>query len=388
MSRPTEKAKRDARFVPFNRPAISGAEQSYLDEVMKSGKFGGGGPFTRRCNAWLREHFAVPAVLTTTSCTHALEMAALLCELKPGDEVILPSYAFSSTAAAFARCGAALVFVDIEPSTMNIDPRAVESAISSKTRVVVALHYAGVACNMDVLGELAREHSLLLVEDAAQAFLAQYRGARCGTLGTFGCLSFHETKNIHCGEGGALIVNDARYVARAETILEKGTDRMRYFRGEVDRYTWRDLGSSYVPSELNSAFLLAQLEHGEEITRNRVESWQAYLDHLHPLAEAGLIELPVIPEGCRHNGHMFWIKTRGVEERDALIRFLRDRAVHSVFHYVPLHSAPAGRRYGRFVGRDRHTTQEAGRLLRLPLSYRFSHTARVAQAVKAFYDDV
>ena len=372
-------------FIPFNRPAITGAEEAYLAAVMEKGKFAAGGRFSKRCNAWLKEHFGTPAALTTSSCTHALEMAALLCELEPGDEVILPSFAFPSTANAFARCGATLVFVDVEPATMNIDPEAVAAALTPRTRVVVALHYAGVACDMEALGTLARRHGLVIVEDAAQAIFSEYRGAPCGTLGTFGCFSFHETKNLQCGEGGALLVNEPRYAERAEIVWQKGTDRGRFSRGEVDKYSWQEIGSSYVLGELNSAFLLAQLERGQELTADRLLSWHRYLTHLEPLAEQGLIEVPRVPEPCQHNGHIFWIKSRDASEQAGLISFLKERSIHSVFHYVPLHSAPAGRRFGRFSGRDRFTTKDAGRLLRLPLYYGFTETARVAEAVKAFY---
>jgi dTDP-4-amino-4,6-dideoxygalactose transaminase len=374
-----------ATFLPFNRPAITGYEQAYLDQVMARGKLAAGGPFSTRCNAWLEEHFGAPGALTTTSCTHALEMAAMLSGVQPGDEVILPSFAFSSTATAFARCGASLVFVDIEPATMNIDPAAVAAAITPRTRVIVALHYAGVACDMDVLARLAGQHGLIIVEDAAQAIFSSFRRQACGTFGAFGCLSFHETKNIHCGEGGALVINDPDLVARAEIIWEKGTDRARFFRGEVDKYTWQDLGSSYVLGELCSAFLLAQMEHGEAITRDRLRSWQEYRQALAPLAEQGLIELPVIPDSCQHNGHIFWLKTRDQEEQARLISFLKQRSIHSVFHYVPLHSSPAGRRYGRFAGSDRYTSREAARLVRLPLFYGFDQAASVAGAVCAFY---
>ncbi len=372
-------------LIPFNRPAVTGAEEAYLAAVMRRGKFAAGGPFSRRCMAWLKERFGAAAVLTTKSCTDALEMAALLCDLEPGDEVILPSFAFSSTATAFARCGATLAFVDVEPSTMNVDPEAVAAAVTPRTRVLVALHYGGVACNMEVLGSLARRHGLLIVEDAAQAIFAEYRGAPCGTLGTFGCFSFHETKNLQCGEGGALLVNEPRYVERAEIIWEKGTDRSRFFRGEVDQYTWQDIGSSYALGELSSAFLLAQLESGQEVTADRLRSWHRYLTHLEPLVERGLIEVPAVPGPCRHNGHTFWIKSRDAGEQVDLIRFLRGRSIQSVFHYVPLHSAPAGRRFGRFAGRDRYTTREASRLIRLPLFYGFSEAARVAEAVAAFF---
>ncbi len=375
----------DPKLIPFNRPAITGAEEDYLAAVMKRGKFAAGGPFSTRCNAWLKEEFGTPDALTTTSCTHALEMAALLCDLEFGDEVILPSFAFSSTATAFARCGARLVFVDVEPATMNIDPEAVAAALTPKTRVIVALHYGGVACDMDALLALARQHGLLIVEDAAQAIFAEYRGAPCGTLGTFGCFSFHETKNLQCGEGGALLINEPQYVQRAEIIWEKGTDRTRFYRGEVDKYTWQDIGSSFVLGELNSAFLLAQLERGQEITADRLRSWRQYLKYLRPLAEQGCIEIPRVPEACRHNGHIFWIKVRDASEQADLIRYLKKRSIQSVFHYVPLHSAPAGRRLGRFVGQDRITTRDSSRLLRLPLYYGFSEAARVAEAVRAFY---
>ena len=330
-------------------------------------------------------HYGSAGVVTTTSCTHALEMAALMCDLKPGDEVILPSYAFTSTATAFVRCGAFLVFVDVDPITMNIDPKAVDSAITSKTRVLVALHYAGVACDMDALLTLAGKHNLVLVEDAAQAIFAKFQDRLCGTIGLFGCLSFHESKNVHCGEGGALIVNNEDYVDRAEVILEKGTDRLRFRRGEVDKYSWQDLGSSYVLSELNGAFLLAQLEHGREITKERLSNWQYYHELLSPLAQQGLIAVPDRTAVGAHNGHIFWIKTKNLEERTTLISFLKERGIHSVFHYVPLHSSSAGRRYGRFIGEDRYTTSGSERLVRLPLYYGFSQAERVADGIKAFY---
>ncbi len=383
--RPSGREKGRADFIPFNRPAFTGAEQRYLDEVLRSGKFAGGGPFTERCNSWLRGRFGTHGALITPSCTHALEMAAILCELEPGDEVILPSFAYPSTATAFVRCGASLVFVDIEPRTMNIDPAAVEAAVTPRTRVVVALHYAGVACDMDQLGEIAERNGLLLVEDAAHAILAEHLGVPCGTIGTFGCFSFHETKNLHCGEGGALIVNDPRFIKRAEVIWEKGTDRVRFFRGEIDKYTWRDIGSSYVLGELSAAFLLAQLEQSDAITEDRMRSWQEYREGLVPLAECGLIEIPEIPANCSHNGHIFWLKPKDLNERASLIEFLRGRSIHSVFHYVPLHSTPAGERYGRFAGEDRTTIRDADRLLRLPLYYGFDQVERVIDAVKTFY---
>lgn len=371
--------------IPFNRPAVTGREQRYLAQVMERGKFSGNGPFSKRSSSWISDRFDVPGALVTTSGTHALEIAALLCDLQPEEEVILPSFAFTSTATAFVRCGARLVFVDVDPRTMNVDPQAVEAAITPRTRVIVALHYAGVACDMDALGTLAKRHDLVVVEDAAHAILSSYRQRPCGTLGSFGCLSFHETKNVHCGEGGALLVTDARHVERAEIIWEKGTNRSSFFRGEVDKYHWCDIGSSYVLSELNSAFLLAQLEQLEAITEDRLRSWSEYQQLLTPLADRGLIEIPTIPKPCRHNGHIFWVKARDEEERTEMIRFLDQQGVHSLFHYVPLHSTPAGRRFGRFHGADQHTSRDASRLLRLPLCYRFDRAERVAAALEAFY---
>lgn len=376
---------KDSDPIPFNRPAITGAEQANLAAVMQLGKFAAGGSFSRRCNRLLEQELDVSRALTTTSCTHALEMAALLCDLSSEDEVVLPSFAFSSTATAFARCGARLVFVDVEPTTMNLDVEAVTAALTSRTRVVVALHYAGVACDMDALGALARRRDLVIVEDAAQAILSEYRGAPCGTLGTFGCFSFHETKNLQCGQGGALLVNDTSHVPRAEIVWEKGTDRTRFHRGEIDKYTWQDIGSSYALGELNAAFLLAQLENGRAITEDRLRSWEEYRERLEPLASRGLLEIPEIPDDRRHNGHIFWIKTRDAQEQEALIRFLGERSIQSVFHYVPLHSSPAGRRLGRFAGEDRFTTRDASRLVRLPLFHGFSDTGRVSEAIFRFY---
>lgn len=374
-------------FIPFNRPAVTGREAAYIEEVFSRGKFAGGGYFTCQCNDWLRAHFGTRGVFVTSSCTAALEMAALMCDLKAGDEVIVPSYAFSSTAAAFVRCNASLAFVDVDPGTMNIDPGAVEAAITSKTRVIVVLHYGGVACDMDALLRIAERYGLILIEDAAQAMFANYKGRPCGTFGTFGCISYHESKNLHCGEGGALICNDDRYIGRAEILLEKGTNRSQFFRGEVDKYTWLDAGSSFVLSELNCAFLLAQLEQGERITSNRLELWRAYWDGLEELGETGLLELPLVPTESAHNAHTFWIKPRNLEERSALIAWLKARNIHSVFHYQPLHATPAGRKFGRLAGVDRVTSSHSDRLLRLPLFFGFTEIARVVSAVKAFYEE-
>ena len=374
------------RVAPFNRPALTGREQDYLAEVLAGRKFSGDGPFSTRCQEWLCGAFDVAGAFQTTSGTHALEMAALLCDLEPGDEVILPSFAYPTTASAFVRCGARLVFVDIDPATMNLDPAEVESAITPKTRVIVALHYGGVPCDMDALGDLAQRSSAVIVEDAAQAIFSSYRGRLCGTLGRFGCFSFHETKNIHCGEGGALLTTQPGDVGRAEIIWEKGTDRSRFHRGEIDKYSWCDIGSSYVLSELNSAFLLAQLEHGRAITTDRLRTWSQYHEQLRPLAERKLIQIQSIPEECQHNGHLFWIKAGDEEERDALIRWMAKQSITSVFHYVPLHSTSAGRRWGRFNGVDRYTTREANRLLRLPLFYGFTGASQVAASISDFYE--
>ena len=368
--------------IPFNRPALIGTEADYVREALERQKFSGVGPFGRRCNRWLRTTLDAPAALTVSSGTHALEMAALLCGVGPDDEVILPSFAFPTTASAFARCGARLVFVDVVPQTMNIDPAAVAQAITPRTRVIVALHYAGIPCDMKALLELARANGLLVVEDAAHALLSTSRGCHCGTMGDLGCISFHETKNIQCGEGGALVVNRPELVDRAEIILEKGTDRTRFFRGEVDRYTWQDLGSSYVMGELQAAFLLAQLESAETIVGDRHDSWEAYHEALSDEAAVGTIEIARLPEDCRHNGHLFWIKLRDEEHRSALIADLDQQGVHAVFHYVPLHSSPAGTTYGRFSGVDRHTTRDAARLLRLPLFFGFRSVDRVVAAIR------
>jgi dTDP-4-amino-4,6-dideoxygalactose transaminase len=311
-------------------------------------------------------------------------MAAMLCDLELGDEVIVPSYAFPTTASAFVRAGARIVFVDVDPTTMNVDPSVVAAAVTSRTRAIVALHYGGVACDMTKLAEIADMHSLILIEDAAQAIGATDGARPCGTIGTFGCLSFHESKNLHCGEGGALLCNDASYVQRAEIILEKGTDRSRFFRGEIDKYTWQDLGSSFVLGELNAAFLLAQLEELDRVSDDRRRSWAEYNECLTPLAELGLIELAQPPEQTRHNGHIFWIKVRDAQVRAALIEYLREHEIASVFHYQPLHAAPAGLRYGRFAGFDRYTSADAARLLRLPLYFGFRDAYRVSDVIANF----
>ena len=371
--------------IPFNRPAVVGSERDNIEDVLSRNKFSGTGHYGRRATALLEEQSGAARVLTTTSGTHALEMAALLCDLGPGDQVILPSFTFPSTATAFQRCGADLVFVDIDPHTMNIDPAAVEAAVSDRTRVLAVMHYGGVSCDMNALAPIVERHGLIVVEDAAHAIHAEHAGSPCGTLGHLGCFSFHETKNLHCGEGGALLINDERFISRAEVIHEKGTDRARFTRGEVDKYTWRDTGSSYVLGELNAAFLVAQLEHGAEVTADRLATWHSYRELLAPLADEGRIDIAETPVGVRHNGHLFWVKAADAAERASLLDHLDAAGVHATFHYVPLHSAPAGRRFGRFAGDDVHTTRESERLLRLPLFFGLNETDRVAAAVRDFY---
>ena len=374
-------------MIPFNVPPCTGHELKYIAEAIDAHKICGDGAFTKKCNKWLEDRFGAHKVLLTTSGTTALDMASLLCELQPGDEVILPSFTFSSTANAFAIYGAKLVFVDIRPDTMNIDETKIEAAITDRTRVLVAMHYAGVACEMDTIMDIARRHKLLVIEDAAQAVMSSYKGRPLGTIGDVGCYSFHETKNYSMGEGGAVVVNNPAFVERAEILREKGTDRARFFRGQVDKYTWVDIGDSFLPSELNAAYLWAQLEMADEINENRLNSWNAYREAFRDLADAGRIEMPTVPEGCVHNAHMFYLKCRDLSERTALIRFLKERDILAVFHYVPLHSAPAGLKYGRFCGEDVYTTRESDRLVRLPLYYGLTREdqARVIAAVKEFY---
>ncbi|MBQ3479800.1 MAG: dTDP-4-amino-4,6-dideoxygalactose transaminase [Clostridia bacterium] len=373
-------------MINFNIPPFTGRELEYIEEAVKNRKLCGDGPFTKRCNRFLEELTGATKALLTTSCTHATEMAAMLCDVGPGDEVIMPSYTFVSTADAFVLRGARAVFVDIHPETMNMDERLVEQAITESTKAIVPVHYAGVCCEMDEINRIARKHRLMVVEDAAQAILSEYKGKAAGTLGDFGCYSFHETKNLSMGEGGALLIKDAKYVERAEIIREKGTNRSKFFRGEIDKYTWVDAGSSYLPSELNAAYLWAQLEIARQIIDDRMASWNYYREALRDLADDGRIELPFIPEGCRHNAHMFFIKARDLEERTALIRFLKENGIGAVFHYVPLHSSEAGVRLGRFSGEDRYTTRESERLVRLPLYYGMGNAVeQVSAAVHEFY---
>lgn len=374
-------------MINFNIPPVVGTEQKYIAEAIANNKICGDGPFTKRCHAFLEEKLG-SKVLLTTSGTSALEMAALLCDLTPGDEVILPSYTFCSTADAFVQRGAKLVFVDVRPDTMNIDENKIEKAITSKTKVICAVHYAGVACEMDKIMEIARKHNLEVVEDAAQAIFSTYHGKHLGTIGDYGCLSFHETKNLSMGEGGAVIINNGiEDYEKAEIIREKGTDRSKFIRGQVDKYTWRDYGSSYLPSDLNAAFLWAQLEQYEKIQNHRMDVWERYHDAFKGIEAEGKIRLPFIPENCTHNAHMFYFHAKNLEERTELIKFLKENDIAAVFHYIPLHSAPAGLKFGRFDGNDEATTSNSERLVRLPLYYGLSSEDqnKVIEAVKSFY---
>ena len=375
-------------MIDFNVPPCTGREIRYMAEAVASRKICGDGEFTRRCSAWLENRFQARRVLLTTSGTTALDMAALLSCLEPGDEVILPSYTFSSTATAFVLAGARLVFVDIRPDTMNIDERKIEDAVTDRTRVIVPVHYAGVACEMDTILAIAEKHGLKVAEDAAQGVMSTYRGRALGTIGDFGCFSFHETKNYSMGEGGALLLRDDTYIERAEILREKGTNRARFFRGQVDKYTWVDLGDSFLPSELNAAYLWAQLEEAEEMLARRMAAWNRYDAALRPLAEEGLMEVPVIPEGCEHNAHMYYLKCRDLAQRTDFISFMKGRGVQCVFHYIPLHSAPAGLRFGRFHGEDEYTTRESERLVRLPLfdAITPAQQEEVINGVKAFFE--
>ena len=355
--------------IDFNRPAIVGKELEYIKDAVDQGMLCGDGKYTKLCSSWMKERFHVNQVFLTTSCTHALEMAAYLCDIHPGDEVIMPSYTFVSTADAFVLRGAKIVFVDIRPDTMNIDEKLIEQAVTEKTKAIVPVHYAGVACEMDTIMEIARKYDLKVVEDAAQGVEAYYHGKALGTIGDFGCYSFHETKNYTMGEGGALVFQDNSFQEKAEILREKGTDRSRFFRGQVDKYRWIDYGSSYLPSEMNAAYLYAQLEECEKINRKRHQIYDYYHRHLAPLEEAGLIERPFVQEGTEHNAHMYYIKVKDLETRTGLIAYLKENGIYSAFHYVPLHSSPAGMKFGRFSGEDVYTTRESERLVRLPMFY-------------------
>lgn len=374
-------------MIDFNIPPYTGKELNYIQEAVKSGKICGDGAFTKKCSDWMEKRYGAKKVLLTTSCTHALEMAAHLAKIQPGDEVILPSYTFVSTADAFVLRGAKLVFVDIRPETMNLDERLVEEAITEKTKAIIPVHYAGVACEMDTIMEIAKKHHLFVVEDAAQGIEALYKGKALGTIGDFGCYSFHETKNYSMGEGGALLMQDQEYIEKAEVLREKGTNRSRFFRGEIDKYTWVDFGSSYLPSELNAAYLWAQLESADQIFDDRMATWNFYHENLKDLEEREKIIRPYIPPYASHNAHMYYIKTKDIEERTRLICFLKEKGIHCVFHYIPLHSSEAGKKFGSFYGEDRYTTKESERLLRLPMYYGMKERDRqyVVEEIHNFY---
>lgn len=374
-------------MIDFNVPPYVPTAQEYMKQAVDNRKICGDGPFTKQCNAWLEDRTGAQKVLLTTSGTTALEMAALLCDLQPGDEVILPSYTFSSTATAAVLPGATLVFVDVRPDTMNIDETKVEDAITDKTKAIFVVHYAGIAAEMDTIMDIARRHGLKVVEDAAQGVMSTYKGRALGTIGDFGAFSFHETKNYSMGEGGALLINDPSKNEAAEILREKGTNRAKFFRGQIDKYTWIDYGSSYLPSDLNAAYLWSQLEVADRINDDRLRTWRKYDEAFKQLEERGLVELPVVPDECVHNAHMYYLKCKDLEERSALIAFLRERGICSVFHYIPLHSAPAGQKFGRFHGDDVVTTRESERLVRLPMYYGLTDedSDKVVSAVLDFY---
>jgi dTDP-4-amino-4,6-dideoxygalactose transaminase len=357
-------------MIQFNIPPFVGKEQEYIKQAIESNqKLCGDGQFTKKCNIWFEEKFNTTKSLLTTSCTHAIEMAAILIDIKPGDEVIAPSFTFVSTVNAFVLRGAKMVFVDIRPDTLNIDENLIESAITEKTRAIVPVHYAGVSCEMDKIMDIAKKYNIYVIEDAAQGVMSTYKGQALGTIGDFGCYSFHETKNYTMGEGGAILIQNNGFIERSEIIREKGTNRSKFFRGQVDKYSWVDIGSSYLPSELNAAYLYAQLEEADKINRNRLNTWNMYYDKLSKLKENGMIELPYIPDYCEHNAHMFYIKCKDLAERTELISYLKKNDIIAVFHYIPLHSSEAGIKYGRFYGEDNYTTKESERLVRLPLYY-------------------
>lgn len=356
-------------MIHFNVPPFTGKELDYMYEAVGNHKICGDGPFTKKCDEWMQNRFHADRVMLTTSGSTALDMAALLCDLKEGDEVILPSFTFSSTANSFVLAGARLVFVDIRPDTMNIDETKIEAAITEKTKVICPVHYAGVACEMDAIMDIAKRYNLLVVEDAAQGVMSTYKGKALGTIGDFGCYSFHETKNYSMGEGGAIVINNPKYIDKAEILREKGTNRSQFFRGQVAKYNWVDFGDSYLQSDLNAAYLWAQLEMADAINNNRLATWNAYYEAFKPLEEKGIITLPTIPNGCVHNAHMFYIKCKDLETRQRFIKYMKENEILCVFHYVPLHSAPAGEKFGRFNGNDEHTTADSDRLVRLPMYY-------------------
>lgn len=373
-------------MIQFNVPPYTGKEMDYIKEAIQKRKICGDGEFTKKCNQWIEKQTGTSKALLTTSCTHATEMTAILCGIQPGDEVIMPSYTFVSTADAFVLRGAKAVFVDIRPDTLNMDEKLIENAITDRTKAIVPVHYAGVSCAMDEIMAIAEKYHLKVVEDAAQGVMSSYKGRALGTIGDYGCFSFHETKNLSMGEGGALLIKDPEMIESAEIIREKGTNRSKFFRGQIDKYTWIDAGSSYLPSELNAAYLWAQLECAKDIYDDRMNSWNIYYEGFKSLKDKGILELPIIPKECTHNAHMFYIKTKNLDERTRLIEFLKKNEVNAVFHYIPLHTAPAGKKYGEFRREDKYTTKESERLVRLPLYYGLGKDVEVViDAVNKFY---
>lgn len=376
-------------MIGFNKPPYTGFEDEYVLDAMRSDKISGDGYYSKKCQAWFEKNLKCDKALLTPSCTHALEMAAMLIDIQPGDEVIMPSYTFVSTANAFVLRGAKIVFVDINPKTMNIDETLIESAITSKTRAIVPVHYAGVACEMDTIMQIANSYSLYVIEDAAQGMMSRYKNRPLGTIGHFGAYSFHETKNYTSGgEGGLLIINDNKFTLQAEIVREKGTNRSQFFRGMLDKYSWVDLGSSYLPSDIQAAYLWAQLEQSDVINENRQQTWKLYFDSLAELANQGVIELPTVPSNCVHNSHMFYLKLKNIEERTAFINYLKEQGIMAVFHYVPLHSAPAGRKFSTFCGEDKYTTKESERLVRLPMWYKIplENLNTIVSSIKSFFN--
>ncbi len=375
-------------MIPFNKPPYTGNEDKYVLDAMRSTKMSGDGPYTKKCHQWFEDKLQCEKALLTPSCTHALELAAILIDIRAGDEVIMPSYTFVSTANAFVLRGAKIVFVDIRPDTMNIDETKIEAAITNKTKAIVPVHYAGIGCEMDTIMQLAEKYKLFVIEDAAQGMMSSYLGNPLGTIGHFGTFSFHETKNYTSGgEGGVLIINDKQFKERAEIIREKGTNRGQFFRGMIDKYSWVDIGSSYLPSDIQAAYLWGQLETVDKINENRLSAWEIYYNALLPLEEKGLLELPSLSNKCVHNAHMFYIKVKSLEERGDLLNYLKKNDISAAFHYIPLHSATSGKLHGSFFGEDKYTTKESERLLRLPLWYGISkmELQKVIEAVKSFF---
>lgn len=374
-------------MIVFNVPPFTGKEMEYISQAVENQKICGDGEFTKKCNEWIEKRTGTGKCLLTTSCTHGLELAVLLSGIGSGDEVIMPAYTFVSTADAFVLRGATPVFVDIRPDTMNIDEKKIEAAITERTKAIAPVHYAGVGCEMDTIMDIANRHHLMVIEDAAQGIMSTYKGQALGTIGNFGAFSFHETKNYSMGEGGALLIRDQKYVEEAEILREKGTNRSKFFRGQIDKYTWVNYGSSYLPSDMNAAYLYAQLEMADEINEHRLALWNQYYEELLPLKERGILELPTVPEGCVHNAHMFYIKAKDLEERTELISYLKENGILAVFHYIPLHTAPAGRQFGRFHGEDVYTTKESERLCRLPMFYKLTseEVSYITGKIREFY---